>query len=191
MTIRTTGGGDADTGLVDKLLTAEETKKPAEVKAPTAPAEPKPLSWEESVAAAGLTPEQAYPILDDMLGQGYYEVSPTLYRGRLPVTLRTRDAYVRTRLAEALDLVRTNDPYVHSQLHAKYSLAGSLVRFGKTELPVAPVGASREDQERCFSKRLEFVDSLADPILNTLYNLLSRFDARIYAVLNDGAPSGF
>jgi hypothetical protein len=107
----------------------------------------KPETWEDRVKAAGLTMDQALEILDALIEKGFYEKTIPLYGGRRPVVLRTRDAYCRQRVANALDTLRTNDPRVHSQTTLRICLAGSLVQFGKKALAFAASDADIEEPD--------------------------------------------
>ena len=157
----------------------------------TAPEAPRAETWEDRVKASGLTTEQALEILDAMIEKGFYEKTIPLYGGRRALVLRTRDAYCRQRVANALDTLRTNDPRVHSQTTLRICLAGSLVQFGKKTLAFAPPDADLDAQEAAFNERLRYVDGLGDPFLDTLYATLSQFDRWTYAALSNGAPTGF
>lgn len=160
--------------------------------APTPTAPPKALTWEERVKAAGLSEDQAHLILTEILTKGYFERTFTVY-GRVPVVLRTRDAYARRRLLEIYDQYRIADPNVQRELYLRVALAGSIVKFAN--VTYAHVDLNERDPakvDEAFTARLHAVDRLPDPVLEeTLYPLVSRFDAWVYAALSNGAPSGF
>lgn len=193
--VRVPGQYKTDEELARQMLD-EESKRPDEAKPETAKAEPKkeappkPPTWEERLAAVELTPDQAFVILDAVLEKGFYERTFPLYGGRISVTLRTRDGSHRQRIANALDELRTNDPRVHGQVMSRMFLAGSLVRFNKDTLDMAEEGDSRA-KEAAFQSRLAYVDKLSDPVLDTLFELISRFDGWTFASLSNGAPTGF
>jgi hypothetical protein len=193
--VRVPGQYKSDEDLAKAMLD-EESKKPEETKPEAAKAEPKkeappkPPTWEERLAAVELTPDQAFVILDAVLEKGFYERTFPLYGGRISVTLRTRDGSHRQRVANALDELRTNDPRVHGQVMSRMFLAGSLVRFNKDTLDMAEDGDSRA-KETAFQSRLAYVDKLSDPVLDTLFDLIARFDGWTFASLSNGAPTGF
>lgn len=194
--VRVPGQYKSDEELARQMLD-EESKRPDEAKPEAKPeaakAEPKkekPPTWEERLAAVELSPEQAFIILDAVLEKGFYERTFPLYGGRISVTLRTRDGSHRQRVANALDELRTNDPRVHGQVMSRMFLAGSLVRFNKDTLDMAEDGDSRA-KESAFQSRLAYVDKLSDPVLDTLFELISRFDGWTFASLANGAPTGF
>jgi len=196
--IKTPGGYKSDEEL---LAMMEEGKKPEPTPGPApapSPAQPgeaqagpeKPLTWEERIKLAGLNEDQAFKILDSILANGYYEHSFSLYGGRMTVKLRSRDGAHRQRVADALDQLRTNDPRVHGQTMSRLFLAGSLVSYGPKTMPMAEGGDSLA-VSKAFEERLKFIDSLPDPMIDTLYGLSAQFDGWVFAALSNGAPSGF
>lgn len=148
--------------------------------------------WQRNVKNAGLSEEEANEILDKVLETGYWEKEYSLYRGRLKLTLRSRDAAANQRVANALDDVRTYDQRVLDQARLRVQLACSLVRFRDKMLPVAAPDEDPATHEAMFTQRLTFCDRfIAGPIVDAVYRALIDFDAKTYAALSEGASSGF
>jgi hypothetical protein len=147
--------------------------------------------WREAISAAELSEEEADKILDSVLSTGHYEKSYKIFRGKLAVTLRSRDSASLQRVSDALDSVRTNDVRVHTQTMNRYNLAASLVRYQDRQFKHPPSTGDLTDRDRAFAERLAFVDSIPAPILLQLYALLSKFDNAVFASLSEGAELGF
>lgn len=147
--------------------------------------------WRAAIAAADLTEEDADRILDSVLSTGYYEKSYKIFRGKLAVTLRSRDSAALQRVSDALDSVRTNDVRVHTQTMNRYNLAASIVRYQDRQFKHPAASSDPMEKDRAFSDRLTFIDSIPAPILLQLYTLLGKFDSAVFAALSEGAELGF
>jgi hypothetical protein len=145
--------------------------------------------WREALTKAEITEEEADKILDSVLSNGYYEKMYPLFKGRLRVTLRSRDSASLQRVSDALDTIRTNDPRVHAQTMNRYNLAASLSRYQDTSFKHPT--SSLEERENAFAERLKFVDNIPVPVLLQLYNTLQKFDNAVFAALSEGAEMGF
>lgn len=147
--------------------------------------------WRDAISAAELSEEEADKILDSVLSTGYYEKSYKIFRGKLAVTLRSRDSASLQRVSDALDSVRTNDIRVHTQTMNRYNLAASLVRYQDRQFKHPSAASDLMEKDRAFSERLAFVDSIPAAILLQLYSLLGKFDGAVFAALSEGAELGF
>lgn len=145
--------------------------------------------WREAIEAAHLTEAEADKILDEVLSKGYYEAPKKLFRGRLSVVFRSRDALSLQRVAEALDAIRTNDPRVHSQTMNRYNLAASLKEYQGKALPFKT--GTVVEQNEAFMQRLNFIDGLPATVLIQLYAALDQFDNQVFAAMSEGAELGF
>lgn len=154
---------------------APDGAKPATPEKPVDPIE----LWRQELKKVELTEAQADSILDSLLAKGYYEREYMLMRRRLRATFRTRDGSAISRVADVLDMARSNDPRVHNQLMLRQNLASSLVSFQGHRLP---------DE---IEKRLAFIDKQPSGVIDALYGALQRFDQLMWAVTNDGAVQGF
>jgi hypothetical protein len=147
--------------------------------------------WRDAIENAGLSEEDADRILDSVLTTGYYEKPHKLFRGKLSVTLRSRDAASLQRVSDAIDAVRTNDTRVHTQTMNRYNLAASLVRYQDKLFKHPPTNADAQERDKAFFERLSYVDAIPAPVLVQLYNLLGKFDVAVYAAMSEGAELGF
>lgn len=163
----------------------DELRKEPEIQDPL-------VRWKKNLEAAKITVSQADAILDQMLKTGYWEKEYTLFRGRLKIKLRTRDAYSLQRTANAVDQLRTNDPRVRSQTLFRLSLAGSLVMYGGTQLALPPRDAEDAAIEQAFNERLQFIDKgIPEFVASQLYFCVENFDTIARAALSEGAATGF
>lgn len=147
--------------------------------------------WRAAIEAANLTEDEADQILDAVLTNGFYDKTFKIFRGRLAVTLRSRDSASLQRVSDALDTVRTNDIRVHTQTMNRYNLAASLVRYQDKVFKHPNSSTDSIDRDRSFAERLAFVDTIPAPVLVQLYAVLAKFDGTIYAALSEGAEMGF
>lgn len=147
--------------------------------------------WRDALEAANLTETEADKILDSVLATGTYEKSYKIFRGRLTVTLRSRDSASLQRVSDALDAVKTNDSRVHMQTMNRYNLAASVVRYQDKVFKHPMATGDSADREKAFYERLAFIDTIPAPVLVQLYAVLAKFDAIVYAALSEGAEMGF
>lgn len=149
--------------------------------------------WLENIKEVGLTEQQADDILDEYITKGYWEKTYKIFKGRITVTMRTRDASHNQRIANTLDSLRTNDPAIHSQNIFRLNLAGSLVRYNKETFNHPKyTGKNSAEMETAFVERLAFIDnSLGELIVNQLFLVVENFDKITRAVFSNGAASAF
>jgi len=147
--------------------------------------------WRTAIESANLTEDEADKILDAVLTHGFYDKTFKIFRGKLTITLRSRDSASLQRVSDALDTVRTNDVRVHTQTMNRYNLAASLVRYQDKTFKHPGLTSDVNDRDRAFSDRLAFVDTIPAPVLVQMYAVLAKFDNTIYAALSEGAEMGF
>lgn len=147
--------------------------------------------WRNAIESANLTEDEADKILDAVLTNGFYDKTFKIFRGKLTITLRSRDSASLQRVSDALDTVRTNDVRVHTQTMNRYNLAASLVRYQDKTFKHPPLTADANDRDRAFVERLNFVDTIPAPVLVQMYAVLAKFDNTIFAALSEGAEMGF
>ena len=196
--IRRPGQYPTPTTSTDDLARAslEEVEAPSEPAAPPsseeASAKKSPMErWRDAIEAADLTEEEADKILDAVLATGHYDKTHKLFRGRMTVVLRSRDAASLQRVSDALDSIRTNDVRVHTQMMNRYNLAASLVRYQDKVFKHPPANGDITDREKSFADRLAFIDTIPASVLVQLYSLLSKFDNAVFAAMSEGAELGF
>ncbi len=168
-------------------LRAEAAAKAAEQE--LTPAE----KWKKNITRLGLSEADARSILRQILKQGYWEKDYNLFQGELSVTLRTRTAYARQRVAIALDSLQKPTPMdVAQQVIYRLNMAGSLVKYNGTALPFPKANASDAEQEAAMDERMETIDkAIPEPVLTVLFQQLSNFDNIAAAVTSEGAVPGF
>lgn len=148
--------------------------------------------WEKNVKAAGMTVDEAEKILDAVLEKGHWEKEYSLYRGRLKLTLRSRDFAANQRVAQAVDNVRTNDEAVLYQTRMRTQLACSLLRYKDITLAYPDSNAGRAAHEDAYIERAKFVDTnIQSAVADAVFQALSDFDRRTYAALSEGADDSF
>jgi hypothetical protein len=85
----------------------------------------------------------------------------------------------------------------YNDILARCNLAASLVAYnGKPftrpeRSEKMTLEAFKELEENSFQERLTYVIQLPTPITTRLMRLLGKFDAKVYAVFEDGAPADF
>lgn len=171
------------------------TAPDADVKDPTASLTPAER-WANNLKAAQITEAQALAILDAMLDKGYYQREYKLFRGRLSITLRTRESSSTHRVSEAIDRLRNPLDMVVRQTAFRLNLAGSLVKYASANkqplmLPHLPANSSYEDLEKAFGERVRFVDGLQETIQAQMFQCLAHFDTIVGAALSEGASENF
>lgn len=172
----------------EELTEADKKKKEKEEEEKLSPLE----RWQRNLKAVDLSEEDAEAILDSMIRQGYWEREYSLFRGKLNIKLRTRDGYSLQRAANALDSLRTNDPYVYTQTIYRLNLAGSLVKYRDVDLRHVSLKDTDEERINAYNERLLFIDkAIPATILSQVYNALTHFDNLATAALSEGASSGF
>lgn len=170
---------ESDTGNSDKPEDADSAKK--------SPTE----RWRDALESANLSEAEADQILDSVLATGSYEKSYKIFRGRLTITLRSRDSASLQRVSDALDAVKTNDSRVHMQTMNRYNLAASIIRYQDKVFKHPAPSTDSSDREKAFYDRLAFIDTIPAPVLVQLYSVLGKFDSIVYAALSEGAEMGF
>jgi hypothetical protein len=152
--------------------------------------------WQKNIAAAGLTEDQANAILDETLTNGYYQRAYPLFRGRLSVTLRTRDLYALQRSANAIDKLRNPLDITVSQIMYRLNLAASISKWGppgkEIILEQPPLNADVALVEKAFQARLDFIDkAIGAPLVPSVYDCLTHFDKITAAAFSEGASENF
>lgn len=167
----------ADQALETKVTDAEQQLKPR-------------LSYEEQLKELGVSKEEAAEIIDSILMKGFWSEDIQITK-RITMRLRTRQA---RDLQRAQNVIETQRPIFEDHKQAifnRYCLAGSLERFAKDPLPYPQKSASGDAVEAAFQERLAYVDNLAGPIINLIYQKLFKFDSKIFTILSEGVIENF
>jgi hypothetical protein len=170
------------------VVDAQDTEEPVAVPEPT-PEELYRKNLEDNKIPISLARE----VLDDIFCKNCYEYSLKL-GGRISVTLRTRVGADTKRVLGHLEAMAPSLP-IHSQdIIARFNVAASLLKYGDTtfDFPVKGVnGADVNTVETAFETRLNFLDTLAAPILERLIQEVHLFDRKMALITADGAPEDF
>jgi hypothetical protein len=187
----------AELEAVEKEVAAQPEKAGAEKKDEKKADNRTPAErWAENLQTAKLTEAQALKILDDICGNGYFEREYSLFHGRLTLTLRTREAYSRHRVAKEIDSMRNPLQETASAASARIQLAGSISRYQMgTQKPIVLPHPSpttpNEEIEKAFLSRLTFVDGIPDQVIGHVYACLAHFDGVVWAALSEGSAENF
>lgn len=134
--------------------------------------------------------DEAQAIVDDMMTKGYYAESIQITK-RITATFRTRNHNDYLRYHTALQVLNPKYRQEEDEIALRYCLAGSLVRFDKTEF-VHPGPKTPEDEVRTsFDNRLEWVEKQPERLTALLATKLNRFDQKIAVVMSEGVIENF
>lgn len=178
-------------GSTHDALVAVESRLDEEVSNTEAALKPM-VSYEEKLAAAKLTREQAAQIVDAVLLKGFWAEDVQVTK-TIKARFRTRSARDVRRANEMLEAQRwTIDSHYHDAL-SRILLAASLERFGDVVLKHVPNPrkSTEAEVEKAFTERLVYVDSLGEPAMRLLFGKLWKFDNRVSVALEEGTVENF
>lgn len=174
---------------VKALTNLEEALRP-----PTP--EEKAKRYLEGLAAVGVTQGEARAILDAVLFNDYYEETVEIGRGVVAV-IRTRTYTDTQRMLRMAEAEAPQIPRHYNDILARCNVAASLVEYNKKRFntPVRTDGMTRDAfkklEEEAFQDKLEYLLYLPTPVVTKLIYHVSRFDDKILAVFEEGAPEDF
>jgi len=129
-----------------------------------------------------ISPKDAEAIYDGVLTKGYYEEYARL-RGSHRAVFRTRMYDDHLRLQTVLEMKKPQLAISQDELITRYNMAASLYEWdGK---------ALKHDNDEDFDVVMKLVTRLPGPIFTVLSRELSKFDAKVMAVFDDGADVNF
>lgn len=137
-----------------------------------------------------ISEEKAGEIVDNLFTRGFHSEKYKLTK-RLSAVLRTREHADTLRLQAALEVQRPIYAHVMNELMARYNLAASLESFGESTFAFPKERADKEEIERLFDVRLQFVERMADPAFYRLSDLLAKFDRTVAAIMREGVAENF
>lgn len=146
--------------------------------------------YQAYLKAQKISEAQAGEIVDNLFTQGFHSEKYKLTK-RISVTLRTREHGDTLRLQSALEVQRPIYTHVMNELMARYNLAASLESFGDETFAFPKPRADKEEVERLFDVRLQFIERMADPAFYRLSDLLAKFDRTVAAVMREGVAENF
>lgn len=138
----------------------------------------------------GISEDEAQDIVDNLFTQGYHEEVVPITK-RVSAVLRTREHGDTLRLQMALEMNRPIYSHSMEEVMARYNLAASLARFNDKVFSHPERGATKEDIEKMFDERLQFVERMADPAFYRLSAALARFDRKVASCLREGVAENF
>jgi len=172
-----------------KVLTFEELardKTPQEIKDIAST-----MTYEDRVKAFELSMDEAMSIVDILVTKGEYQEVVNLSR-TMSVVIGTRSTRFNSYLSKVIDSESPRKTGRLNQLMTEYQLAGSLVSFGKEELPSLYDQNMTEDEwVEVVDARVGFIKQLQGPIFLTLCNKLARFDSKMMIVFSEGYDENF
>lgn len=183
---------DAGTG---KEEAAQALVDLAEALRPLTPEE-KAKRYLEGLAAVELSQGEARAILDAVLFNDYYEETLEVARGVM-ATLRTRTYTDTQRMLRMVEAEAPQIPTHYNDILARCNVAASLVEYNKKRfsMPIRTEDMTRDAfrklEEEAFQDRLEYVMNLPTPVMAKLMNMVAKFDNKIFAVFEEGAPEDF
>jgi hypothetical protein len=167
----------------------------AEALRPPTPEE-KAKRYLEGLSAVGVTQGEARAILDAVLFNDYYEEIVEIGRGVVAV-IRTRTYTDTQRMLRMAEAEAPQIPRHYNDILARCNVAASLVEYNKERfsVPVKTEGMTRDAfkklEEEAFQDKLEYLMNLPTPVVTKLIYHVSRFDEKILAVFEEGAPEDF
>lgn len=172
-------------------LPTEET--PAPEKAPAPPGLAEALTrdldfltpaerYRENLKRLKIDLKEAAAIYDGVLSKGYYEEYVRL-RGDQRAVFRTRMYEDHLRLQTVLEMQKPQLAISQDEIITRYNLAASLYEWnGKT---------LKHETDEDFDAVMKLVRKLPGPIFTLLNRELSKFDAKVMAVFDEGADENF
>lgn len=139
-------------------------------------------TWEQRIKELGLSKEDAFKIIDEMLTAGYYEKTYPLTK-KVSVTFRTRDFRAHERTQKALEAESPQFMGTVSMIMSKYNLAASLRKFGQQEFKFNKDGQP--------AAAFDFISGLSYMVFSLLLQKLAKFDELVLTVMDEGALENF
>lgn len=168
---------EKETVLEREVKSTEEQLKPLE-------------TYEEALAKANISKDEAATIIDDVLMKGFYAETIPITQ-RVKVRLRTRSYSDTMRVNTALDVLKPLYQVGYDEIVYRYSLAASLESFAGKEFKFPSAKDSRDTQDALFEERLKFLESQPEATVLILFEKLRKFDEKIRTVLKEGAIENF
>lgn len=122
-------------------------------------------------------------IYDGVLTKGYYEEYVRLRGEKNRAVFRTRMYDDHLRLQTILEMQKPQLAISQDELITRYNLAASLYEWNGQQL--------KHENDDDFDKVLKLVTKFPGPIFTLLARELSKFDAKVMAVFDEGADENF
>lgn len=148
------------------------------------------VSFEDRLKEEGIPLKVASAIVDSLFTEGHYEETVTLSKA-VTVTFRTRKLEDYDRYVRALESANLKYRTSQEALKAEYFLTAS-IRAYRGELLYYPGDkASPAEIEDAFTKRLNWLNTQNELVVNLLTNKLNQFDRKIQIVMSEGVVENF
>lgn len=126
--------------------------------------------------------KDAENIYDAVLSKGYYE-EYVRFRGNRRAVFRTRAYEDHLRLQTILEMQKPQLAISQDELITRYNLAASLFEWDGKPL--------KHETDEDFDAVLALIRKFPGPIFSVLARELSKFDAKVMAVFDEGADENF
>jgi hypothetical protein len=130
----------------------------------------------------GISLAEAETIYDGVLTKGYYEEYIRI-RGNNRAVFRTRTYEDHLRLQTVLEMQKPQLVISQDELITRYNMAASLYEWAGNTL--------KHDSEDDFDAVMKLIRKLPGPLFTVLSRELSKFDAKVMAVFDEGADENF
>ena len=134
----------------------------------------------------GITKEDIFQLLDNIMTTGYLEWDTTINKGKTPLRFRMRPVWAEDLIAKHIDTLSADKNLSmarFSNVLRALNLAASLVLFGEREFNVT--------DEESFNQSLDFIRSLPYPIFAAVTTQLAIFDRAVAVAMSDWAMKNF
>ena len=126
--------------------------------------------------------KEAESVYDAVLSKGYYE-EYVRFRGNRRAVFRTRAYEDHLRLQTILEMQKPQLAISQDELITRYNLAASLFEWDGKPL--------KHETDEDFDALLKLLRKLPGPIFSVLSRELSKFDAKVMAIFDEGADENF
>ncbi len=135
--------------------------------------------------------EKAREVLDEVIFNRAY-TADIVIGGKLRVGLRTRVYNDTQRVLLSLEAEVPTFPVHTDDLIARYNVAASLAYYSDDKFDFPDVRTAKTTEiEEAFHKRMRYLTSLPEVIINRLIAATGKFDQEMAAIFADGAPEDF
>lgn len=159
----------AAAGVVDALTKDLDFLTPAE-------------RYRENLKRMKIELKEAEAIYDGVLTKGFYEEYVRI-RGDHRAVFRTRMYEDHLRLQTVLEMQKPQLAISQDELITRYNLASSLYEWNGKQL--------KHESDEDFDNVMKLVRKFPGPIFTLLSRELSKFDAKVMAVFDEGADENF
>jgi hypothetical protein len=181
-------------GQTEDTKLEPDTKDEQEVRSkPDTPKTAEELEEEflDGLKSAGLKPEKARAIMDEVLQKNYY--SETHKIRDTVIVIRSRGYRDTLRTQRYLEVEAPTYALNMDEIVMRYNTSASLAQFGDRifEYPEDRDDSTQAQIEDAFELRRKFVERLPSVLVGKLQTLVYNMDVKLSAVFAEGAPADF